>query len=71
MKSKVEEVEETEEFDQEANDRAVSIWKCHKCGSSAEMTFTDMNDVGSPICSECDMDMEMVNVKIKPRTKAN
>ena len=68
MKSKV---EETEEFDQEANGRAVSIWKCYGCDSSAELTFTDINDIGNPICSGCDMDMEMVNVKIKPRTKAN
>ena len=33
-----------------------SIWKCEGCGSESEFSFTDVADVGTPVCGmdECE-----------------
>jgi len=35
-------------------------WKCPSCGRSIEHTYKALAEVGTPICGDCDTDMEMI-----------
>ena len=54
------------EFDQQANGRAQSIWRCPECGHEVAMTFDAICFVGPPLC-KCGSgdDMDFINVVIK------
>lgn len=58
------------EFDQRANDRCRSIWRCHSCDINSEARFSDLAEVGTPICAECGEDMEIMTVVIE-KEKSN
>ena len=34
-------------------------WKCPQCGSKAHCSYEDLAESGSPICPDCDIEMEM------------
>ena len=53
-------------FDQRANDRCRSQWRCHPCDMDAEARMSDLAEVGPPLCPSCGDDMELVNVVIDP-----
>jgi hypothetical protein len=35
-------------------------WKCPDCGRTIEHSYEALAEVGSPICSECDTEMELL-----------
>lgn len=35
------------------------IWECPECSFTAEMSYDDITDVGNPICTDCDIKMEL------------
>ena len=35
-------------------------WKCTECGGVVDHSYAALADVGTPICSKCDCDMELV-----------
>jgi hypothetical protein len=53
-------------FDQKSNERAWSIWHCPTCEYQVELRFTDLEEIGTPICSDCEEDMDLINVVIDP-----
>ena len=55
------------EFDQ-MNERARSLWRCHSCNTSAEARFSDLAEVGPPICSECGDDLALSGIVIQDTT---
>jgi predicted RNA-binding Zn-ribbon protein involved in translation (DUF1610 family) len=40
-------------------DQFVAEWICPECGDSIIHSYAAMVDVGNPICSACDSDVEM------------
>ena len=35
-------------------------WRCPSCAATVEHSYDDLADVGTPICDDCDVEMEMV-----------
>ena len=35
-------------------------WECPDCGKTIDHSYEALVDVGTPICGDCDVDMEMV-----------
>jgi len=35
-------------------------WKCPSCGREIEHSYEALAEVGTPICSDCDLEMEML-----------
>ena len=35
-------------------------WKCPECGRTIEHSYEALAEVGTPICSDCDIEMEML-----------
>jgi len=40
-------------------DNFVAEWICPECGVSITHSYAAMIDVGNPLCSDCDSDVEM------------
>jgi hypothetical protein len=38
---------------------AARTWKCSQCGHCVEITYDWLADNGTPICGDCDIDMEL------------
>ena len=36
-------------------------WQCPECGYTVEHSYEALVDVGRPICSSCDREMELIN----------
>lgn len=36
-----------------------SMWECPECHDVVSINMTDVLDVGSPVCGDCDCDMEL------------
>lgn len=34
-------------------------WKCPHCGKVIEWSYNDLADAGTPICNDCDFEMEL------------
>jgi len=34
------------------------VWECPECHAKYKMTFYEIQDVGTPVCSDCDVDGE-------------
>lgn len=47
------------------SEEVTSWWECPECGEGTHWTFEDVQDAGSPVCGDCDMDMELKSVFIK------
>lgn len=41
------------------------IWECAECKSKAEVTPDWYQNNGTPVCSDCDCDMEYLRTEIK------
>jgi hypothetical protein len=35
-------------------------WKCRRCGKMADCSYEELAEAGSPICPDCDIEMEML-----------
>ena len=35
------------------------LWQCQTCDNSAKLSYDELADVGSPICTDCDEEMEL------------
>lgn len=36
------------------------LWQCSQCHQSFEVSYDDLATVGTPLCSDCDCEMEML-----------
>jgi len=39
--------------------KVTSHWECADCGTGASFTFADCAEAGTPVCGDCDDDMEL------------
>lgn len=39
--------------------RSLRLWQCPKCHQNAEVCYDELVIIGKPICSDCDVDMEL------------
>ena len=35
-------------------------WKCPDCGRTIDCSYDDLAQTGSPVCTDCDVEMEMI-----------
>ncbi|MFC1783812.1 hypothetical protein ACFL02_09555 [Planctomycetota bacterium] len=42
------------------NHQYTQEWKCPDCGQVVECSYEDLAEVGTPYCSDCDVEMEIV-----------
>ena len=47
------------------DDKVVNVWKCEDCNEKAEIHPDWYQNNGTPVCCECDRDMEYVHTEIK------
>jgi hypothetical protein len=40
--------------------RCTRQWKCPSCGRLIDLSYEDLAETGSPMCSDCDLEMEML-----------
>ncbi len=45
--------------------KVILCWKCPECGDTADVDPTFFQDSGTPMCSECDVDMVYVKTHIQ------
>lgn len=36
------------------------LWKCPDCGKTARVTYEELAEVGSPLCTDCDQPMDLL-----------
>ena len=36
------------------------LWQCRRCRQSSEVSYDDLAVVGTPLCSDCDCEMELL-----------
>jgi transcription elongation factor Elf1 len=41
------------------------LWQCPHCGKGAMVNPSDYEDIGTPMCADCDRDMEYLYTEIK------
>ena len=42
-----------------------SYWKCPECNEGVVVYLNEYQDIGTPICSDCDCDMEYIYTEVK------
>jgi len=42
-------------------DKVIGRWSCPECEKEIDVSYTNIADVGNPVCSDCDSEMELVN----------
>lgn len=55
------------------DERVIHFWECTACGDTASVNPTFYADSGTPMCSECALNMVYVKtqIKLKPRKTKN
>jgi len=46
--------------EEEKNVEYVRTWECPDCGWKAAVSYSQLAEVGNPICDQCDVEMELV-----------
>lgn len=52
-------------------DSVVSYWHCTECLAEVGFTFADCAVAGTPMCSDCNEDMVLLRVELKPSAPHN
>lgn len=47
------------------DEQVITVWECPDCGDTSEADVTSFQEVGTPVCSECDTDMAYSHVYLE------